>query len=915
MSSLRRIGRVTEAFARLGLRRPFSVLLGAVLVTVAGAWGGYQLQIDPDLKALLPPDYPSVARLEELQRRVGNQSDFIVEISSPDREANIKFGHVLARRMETLPELRYVIFHRDLSFFKKNALLYLPLPDLLKLRRRVIDRIKKEVVGQVVVDLEDDEDEEPPKGAASSADAEDPFELDTDKWIDRTFSGAERPSEYMEAEQGRVVVIKARPVEQTTNMEFSVRLVEQVQRLIKTLNPQKYHPKMAVKARSNYAQKADESEGFRADLFSAVAFAVALLLAVIGLYFRTLRSIPIVLLPVIIATVATLGLGTAIFGVFNVVSIFIFAILLGLGIDFGIHCLSRYHFERRRGLDTEMALRISLSSTGSALFAGALTTVAVFFLLMLGKFRGFSQFGALAGMGVILALLATFFLVPALVTWTERLRSFTPPRAHPRGRIAPDLDYQGAGRSRRSGIILAVAIVLISFGLGLWALLHLGDIPFEYDFNKLERPPAPLPVAASGSGPAPASPPVLKMPAYKEAVGVVTTGPPAVAFCDTAAQCEEVSWMMRSILLLNDVEMARLRKQSLAGAPIEQKRSSGPAYESDDDQPLDEFARLEARYEQSRFLPGEQRRLLSLGLDRLEEMRTYLQAFLSLQLFIPRHQQTKLRIIQDIRARVDRKRGSLSQMTGQKVDRWYHYLEVKEPVQERQLPRWVLQQLGQQDGKVGRFVVIWNGGLKADYITAARLYRAFFDLPVAKGTVPVAANCYVLVEVINTLKRDGPVVLAAATLAVLICLIISFRSLRAAALVLVPLVVSITWLAGLHLLLGWKVNMFSIVAFPLLVGLGIDDGIHIYHRWAEEHSLRVVLREVGGPITLTAVTTFIGFAGLLMTDHVGIRSLGLTAAVGIALALVGSIVTLPALLYTVHALGRRSSKGGLHGAD
>ena len=111
-------------------------------------------------------------------------------------------------------------------------------------------------------------------------------------------------------------------------------------------------------------------------------------------------------------------------------------------------------------------------------------------------------------------------------------------------------------------------------------------------------------------------------------------------------------------------------------------------------------------------------------------------------------------------------------------------------------------------------------------------------------------------------------------------------------LVLVPLLVSVAWLAGVYLLLGWKLNMFSVVAFPLLVGMGIDNGIHVFHRWREVRSVRVVLREVGGPITLTTLTTFIGFAGLIFANHVGIQTLGLTAAAGMWLVLLGAVATL-----------------------
>ncbi len=937
MSQPTRIGRFTGAFARLGFRHPWRVLLGAVVVTVAGAWIGSNMDIDPDLKALLPDDYPSVTRLEELQRRIGTQSDFVVEISSPDRAANIRFGKVLAARMEKLEELRYVIFFRDLSFFKDNALLYLPLPDLLKLRRKVMDRIKKEVRTKTVVQLDEDDDEGEDEG-------EEVFELDEQKWINKYFSGAETPGEYMEVNQGTLIVIKARPTRQTTDVEFTIRLVKKVKELIAELKPETYHAKMKAVTRAEYSNRAEATRGLKSDVLSTVAFAVVLLMVIIGSYFRTVRAVPVVLLPVVVATVATLGLGTAIFGTFNLVATFIFAILLGLGIDFGIHCLSRYQFERRRGHDAEAALGISLSSTGVALTFGALTTVAVFFLLQLGRFRGFSQFGALAGLGVLLALAATFFLVPALVTVAERVRPWRPKKSTEETEGTEGLNTEPTepteeekeglnteptepteeekGEGNRTGFWRPVSWVIVgaSFFVGAYSLAHALEIQFEYDFTKLDAPDPPPP-------PAPKTPPKKKEPPkkdFEDALGRVTTFAPAVATCDTAQQCEQVTRMLGLIRKVDDQEMYRLR-QLASGKPVQRRPAPKPAVDDEDDEDdeddwdeddgeprtaasrlrqqqkkLDaELTALEQKLQGGRLLPEEQKLLLPLGLERLEEMRYFLQAYLGLHMFIPQHQPLKLRIIKDIKQRIDRKRASLTEETGEKVDRWYRYLRVERTIEQGRLPRWVIQQMAQVNGKVGHFVVMWNRGAKADYADSLRLYKVFFDLPVTGGAVPVAANYFVLVEVIDTLREDGPVVLGAAALAVFFCLLISFRSLRSAVLVMVPLLVSISWLAGVHLLLDWKLNMFSVVAFPLLVGIGIDNGIHVYHRWQETRSVRLVMREVGGPIALTATTTFIGFAGLLLANHVGIQTLGATAATGIALALVGSVVVLPALLYCV----------------
>ena len=891
-------------------------MLGAALFTALMVLAGTRFTIDPDLKALLPDDYPSVTRLENLRQRLGTQSDFVVEINSPDRQANIKFGEALAARMEALPELRYVIFRRDLDFFEDNGLLYLPLADLLDVRRRVINRIRDEVRSETVVDLLDDDEEESGDGDGDGDGdgkdrEEDPFDLDRGDLVEKYFGGAEAPGEYMEAEGGTIVVIKARPTDQTTNVAFAKRLVNKVRGLIAELKPASFHPRLKAMVQAEYKDRTEETDEIRGDVVTTVLFSLGVLLVLIGGYFRNLRALPIVLLPVLVATVGTLGLGSVLLGSFNLVSTFIFAIIIGLGIDFGIHTLARYQFERQRGRGVGPALDMALASTGTALALGALTTMAVFLLLQLGHFRGFSQFGALAGIGVFLSLVATLFLVPAAVTLGERLLPWR--KGKPGGDGGDDGDGARAEpppvRRTRGALTLAWIVVAVSAGVGALSTANVFRIPFEYDFTKLgKRPDPPTP-------PKPGTPPPAPKEDYEDALGAVTTYAPAVAICDSEAQCARVSELLGLIRRLDDGEMARLRRLAAGKAPLPVKKKDAADGEDADDDDCDEdddeecgapdpFAAEEAALAGGRLLPQELKSLLPLGLERLEEMRYFLQAYLGLHMFVPRHQPLKLRIVADIKRRVDAKRALLKPETEEKVARWYRYLQVKRALTAADLPGWVKRQMEEIDGSLGRFVIMWNRGAKADYADALRLYRSFFSLPVEGVKVPVAANYFVLVEVIDTLKKDGPVVMSAAAAAVFICLLISFRSLRSALLVLVPLLVSVSWLSGLFLLLGWKLNMFSVVAFPLLVGIGIDNGIHVFHRWREVRSVRVVLREVGGPIALTAATTFIGFSGLLLANHVGINTLGLTAAAGIALALAGSVATLPALLYCLDRPGR-----------
>lgn len=750
---------------------------------------------------------------------------------------------------------------------------------------KVIRRIRREVAKKVVEDLDDDLEDEPPPS----------LDFDPKARLTAAFGGAARASRYVQNGDGTLLVVTARPVRQTTEVDFARKLLATVQRAITQVQPETFHPQMVVEVQGEYQERLSETTSIFGQVLATAIAATALLFVLIAGYFRQFRAVPTVLVPVLVAAIATLGLGGAIYGSLNLATAFIFAILLGLGIDFAIHVLARYSFEREaRCRNTRTALRLALSSTGSALVAGAATTIAVFLSLQLGRFRGFSQFGMLAGIGVLLSLAATFVLVPALVVLVARCaprRRFR--RQTPRGAaVIRRSRLERRAAPRRPFVALVAIAGVAAAATSLWRSQQLS---FEYDFNKLGRKPRTPTARAAG-------------PDYRTATGKTTSFAPAVALCRDEQQCRRTTRLLQAIRLVDEDGLQRLRTGTATRDNVH--LPTGETIDIDEDADAEDavgdgpFAPLREELAGSRLLP-EQRELLSrFSEERLRFMRRYLLGVLSLQAFIPERQQDKLRIIADIKSRLDRKRGAFPPADKEKLDRWYPYLAVSTPIVADKLPNWVSQQFIESNGTLGAFAVFFNGGSKRDYRHAKRLHDAYFNLPVGSERVAVAANYFVLAEAIDTLRADGPVVLGAAAVAVLVCLIIVFRSLRAALLVLIPLLSSVSWLLGLYLLFDVKLNIFNIIALPLLIGMAVDNGIHVYHRYAETRDFRLVLREVGGPITLTTVTTFVGFSSLLIADHVGIQSLGLAASLGMLLGLVGSVVLLPALMVTLgrHAL-------------
>jgi len=300
--------------------------------------------------------------------------------------------------------------------------------------------------------------------------------------------------------------------------------------------------------------------------------------------------------------------------------------------------------------------------------------------------------------------------------------------------------------------------------------------------------------------------------------------------------------------------------------------------------------------------------------ERRMDMADRLGAVTSIDAFVPGQQDVKLEIIADIRARIDDQRDKMSKETQADIDAWYDELAITEPLEVDDLPRWVQQQFEDADGHVGRFVIAWTRGSKADYLNARRIYDAFATLDTPQGPVQVAAEFFVLPEVFEAIEHDGPRVLLLASLAMLLTAAVAFRGLGGVAAVSLVVGAALLWLVALMLVLGWKLDFFNVIVLPLLIGMAQDDALHIFERWREAGPgrLGVVLRETGGAVFLTTLTTVCGFSGILLANHRGLQSMAWCAVAGMILAFIAAVVLLPAVLWLVDRgrLRRQRQEGG-----
>jgi predicted RND superfamily exporter protein len=132
-----------------------------------------------------------------------------------------------------------------------------------------------------------------------------------------------------------------------------------------------------------------------------------------------------------------------------------------------------------------------------------------------------------------------------------------------------------------------------------------------------------------------------------------------------------------------------------------------------------------------------------------------------------------------------------------------------------------------------------------------------------------------------------------------------------ALLAMVPLVVGAIWMVGLMHLFGMMLNVVNVIGIPLILGIGIDDGVHILHRFRLEGPgrLPVVFSSTGKAVVLTSITTMLAFGSLGFAAYRGLASLGITLFIGVGTALLATLCVLPPLLALIFGSGN----GGVSG--
>jgi predicted RND superfamily exporter protein len=195
-------------------------------------------------------------------------------------------------------------------------------------------------------------------------------------------------------------------------------------------------------------------------------------------------------------------------------------------------------------------------------------------------------------------------------------------------------------------------------------------------------------------------------------------------------------------------------------------------------------------------------------------------------------------------------------------------------------------------GRTGKYLIMVYP--KEDVWVRAN-QKKFID-EVAKVDKNVTGTPVQLYHYTELLKTSYEEAARYSLIAITLLVFLHFRSPLTVALALLPVGIGFLWLGGLMGYFHIPLNPANIMTLPLVIGIGVTNGIHILNRFAEEQTPSILARSTGKAVLVSGLTAIAGFGSLMLAQHRGIRSLGYVMSIGLATCMAAALTFLPAIL-------------------
>lgn len=887
--------RLVQAWIGWALGRSWLVLcLAFGLAIAAVVYTALQLDFQTRQLDLISSHNPLVQLSKRVKPFEGKDA-FTVIIEAPTPLRAIAFLQELTRRLQAdSKHFQDVLYRIDPALIQPWALLYLEEKDLQRLQERLaeypallqglaqqpdlltfLQLVNKEMATRMVGELFTGflQDTRMP-GETKSAPMDIGFLIQTladiqsslrgpvvyhSPWA-QFFSagGLERELEgYFWAAEKRYLLLLVTPVKDKQTFNRTRAALERLRTVIQEARAA--FPEVQVGVTGQEALRTDEMTIALQDMSWATWISMAGVWLLIFLFFRSGGRTFIRIIALLVGMCWTFGWATLFIGHLNILSVVFAPMLIGIGDDYIAHWFARLEEEEQQpGISPrEAILRVGAGAGPGILTAGASAALS-FLPFVLTGFKGLVELGLITGVGILLNVAADLIVLPLLSLYSRKPTRLSPPSEAPE--TANLLRFS---RRQAFWVLLGAAVLSVYGG---WYGLRVG-----FDLN-------PLHLQAAGSESVEWEE-RLRQHANRSVIHASTLALSAdEVFRKTAAfQALPSVWKVQSVFSLlpeqQEDKLPRLHAM-LADFPTVRPLAE-PGHPPDLNAFRDILGRIRFKMDDAQAEQWGARRPV---IEQLASVRELTGDILTILQQDPARSTPALaayqqRFHQDLRE-------TLELMAQGRQASLMRLDDLPAMLRERFFlnNQYMIRIYPRYD--------IWEWEPRDRFVSDLRSVDA-----------QVVGDVITLHDFTDAFQQASIEAAIYALLAIFLLLILTFRDWRLSLLALVPLLVGTLLTFGVMGLAEIRFNPANMVFLPIIVGVGVEYGIVLLHRWQEGRMLPGHLPlSTGKGVILAALTTTIGFGSLIICRHQGIFSLGFLSFVGSLFVLAAAVLLIPAIL-------------------
>lgn len=653
----------------------------------------------------------------------------------------------------------------------------------------------------------------------------------------------------MTSDDGRMTMVLIQPSFDLMDIEKLEPGVNVIEAAIEQVNSM--YSDVDLRATGMHIVGRDEMVSIQSDSSLTTIIALILILGTLYFAFRAFSAPVLAFIPLVLGIVWDVGLTKLVIGRLNMMTAFSAAMLMGLGIDYAIHMYSSYTERRSLGYDKNDALEHAITITGPGIITGAMTTAVAFLALNMSQLELLSELGTVMGLGIICTLVSVFWVLPALlVLKKEKEEKILKIKGH----------YKWIGNvstfSRRFKIPVMILLVIGTIFMAYQAR----DIEFDLNLMNLEP-----------------------------------EGLASIELMEYLIDEYDMSADSFSIQVDSLEEVYRLKEAYEKVDGVREVASIATLIPEDQNDRIDELNDIKMLLSQRTPMRITERNMLELTID--EQLKTVDQLMASYdRLGYDKH------VLENLKDSMIDFKSTIDETDLEVLSKDYYttfddlieqMIQVK-PLTPEALPDNFKAQFVSKDNSKYLMTIYMDFDIWSNMDTEKG--EKFFDdlMAVSPSTTGTPLFMKVLYDAASEeMLQIGMVLLAI----LMVIMMIHFRSIKYTMLALIPLFLTLVFMVGTMKLMNLSFNMLNFLSVLLVIGIGIDDGVHILHHYkAGEKKIHYLFSSVGRAILLTTITTMCGFGSLVFSSYRGIASLGAALFIGVGYAFIMTVIVLPMFL-------------------